>query len=168
MADMGLGVLGGQELCVKQKFRWLFFIPQISDTGTNALPPSKGARPGITFKEMEVQHLSETVYYPSKADWKPVSLTLYDIKRTSNPVFTWLQRCYNPCTGRFLPSVGNNFKLKGTLELYNGCGDILERWVYENIYPQSIEFGELEMSNAEVVTVDLTLRYDRAYIEDQC
>lgn len=168
MADMGLGVLGGQDLCIKQKFRWLFFLPQISGDGANVLPPSKGARPGITFKEMEVQHISETVYFPSKADWKPISLTLYDIKRSSNPVFTWLQRCYNPCTGRFLASVGNNFKLKGTLELYNGCGDILERWVYENIYPQSIEFGELEMSNAEVVTIDLTLRYDRAYIEDQC
>jgi hypothetical protein len=56
-------------------------------------------------------------------------------------------------------------KERATLEMYNGCGDVLETWVFENAWPQAVEFGDLDMSSSDVVTCDLTIRYDRAYIQ---
>ena len=50
--------------------------------------------------------------------------------------------------------------------MYSGCGDVMEEWVYSNIWPNNIEWGDLDMSNQDVVTVEMTLRYDRAYAED--
>lgn len=166
---MGLGFgLGSESVCFKRKFRWLLKIDGISASGAQSLPPDKSARPSLTFKEIEVQHLNETVYFPGKPEWKPISLVLFDLKRNRNPVFDWLKKQYNPCNGRWLPPTPNEFKKTARLELYDGCGNIMETWVFENAWPNALEWGDLDMSNSEYVTVDLTLRYDRAYIEEEC
>ena len=49
------------------------------------------------------------------------------------------------------------------LVLYDGCGNPLEMWSFDGLWPQAAEFGQLDMSSAEVVTCDVTMRYDRAY-----
>ena len=161
------------DLCFKRKFRWLFKIDEISAMGADSLPPLRASRPSITFKEQEVQHLTETVYYPMKPEYKPINLTLYDIKHGSkNPIFNWLKRLFSPednanwqapvkPAGSQDPFIFN----EATLELYDGCGEVVELWVYESVWPQSCEFGELEMATSDVLTVDLTLRYARSYIK---
>lgn len=178
--DMGMGKLGGSDVCVMRKFRWLFFIDGVSDDGTNSLPPDKGARPSLSFKEIEAQHLNETVYFPSKPDWKPIQLTLFDIKVPGrvNPVFNWLKEQYDVCGGDPLEEVRSggmdiakwkmtgNFKKTVRLEMYDGCGNLVERWWYQNAWPNNIEWGDLDMNTNDYVTVELTLRYDRAWVTD--
>lgn len=56
-----------------------------------------------------------------------------------------------------------SFKPCACLDLYDGCGKVIESWVLEQVWPQNVDFGELDMSNSEVVTVDVTLKYDRAF-----
>jgi hypothetical protein len=158
----------------KRRNRWLFQIPGISASGIGSFPPLKSARPNISFKEIEVQHINETIYYPGKPDWKPIVLTLYEPMtecEAPHPVFQWLQTAYDPKRGTYNPSCsgGENgpqaLKMSlGILELYDGCGNVLESWYFENIWPQAVEFGELEMSSSDLVTCDVTIRYDRAYI----
>lgn len=157
--------LSDPSICFKRKYRWLFKIPSVSADGVNSLPPFKSARPNISFKEMEAQHLTETVYFPGKPDWKPINLTLYDLSdSSSNPVLDWLWEIYDPETGEYDPSCDGFKKDQCLLELYDGCGDAIETWVFENVWAQSVEFGELEMSSSDVVVCDITLRYDRAYV----
>lgn len=161
--DFGLGL---SHTCHKRKFRWLLKIPEISASGVNSLPPLKSARPTLNFKEMQVEHLTETIYYPSKPDWKPITLVLFDIKKPiCHPVFDWIQRQYNPCDGKWYKPFENGvFKLTANLELYDGSGNVIETWIYENIWPQSVNFDDLDMSDSGYLTAELTLRYDRAYI----
>jgi hypothetical protein len=170
---MGLGKLGG-DVCLMRKFRWLFFIDGVSDDGTSALPPDKSARPSLSFKEIEVQHLNETIYFPAKPDWKPVNLTLFDLKINKNPIFNWIKEQYDTCEptnsnlgsqGKWKVPTPGAFKKTGRLRMYDGCGNIMEEWIYENIWPNNIEWGDLDMSNQDYVTVELTLRYDRAWIK---
>lgn len=167
--------------CYKRKFRFAFFANSADrkyiDTGVNALPPQKGARPSLAFKEIEVQHLTETIYYPGKPDWKPVTFTLYDIMppgggRSTNPIFDWIKLIYNPQSGDYHPVVNERaqgdaryFKKRCCLFMLNGCGDVLEKWVFEGAWPQESNFGELDMGNMEIATCEVTLRYDRAWIE---
>lgn len=170
--DLGLS---DAKTCFKRKFRWMFFIdtPKLtgpisgslpdSTAGVNALPPLRSSRPSLSFKEMEVQHLNETIYFPSKPEWKPIPLSLYDIKKTENPVINWLKEIYDAKAGTWSPSL--NSKKECKLQMYDGCGEVIESWIFENAWPQNIEFGELDMSASDVMTIDLTLRYDRAYIE---
>jgi phage tail-like protein len=157
--------LGGMDVCFKRKFRWLFKIPDICADGVETLPPSKSARPNLTFKEAEVNHLTEIIYYPVKVEWKPISLTMYDILKPKHPVFEWIKNVYDPDEGTFNPGGIEGFKKNCTLELYDGCGNVLETWRFENAWPQSVEFGELDMSSNDIVMLDITLRYDRAFID---
>lgn len=170
---MGMGKLGNANICMMRKFRWLFYITGVSDDGSSALPPDKGARPSLSFKEIEAQHLNETVYFPGKPDWKPITITLFDLKMNTNPVFMWLREVYDVCGEEEggdraiwkAPAPGV-FKRDGTLKMLDGCGNIMEEWVFKNIWPNNIEWGDLDMSNNEYVTVELTLRYDRAWVKD--
>lgn len=158
--------------CLKRKYRWLFIIDGVSaDTqSANALPPLKSSRPTISFKETEIQHLSETIWFPVKPEWKPVNLTLYDLQKSENPIFEWIRDAYDPSPdssqflANFYPAADGFKKPFARLEMYDGCGNVMERWTFENVWPQQAEFGELDMANSEYVTVDLLLRYDRAYI----
>jgi hypothetical protein len=165
--NMGLDFgLEKTDTCMLRKFRWLLRIDGVSAAGIDSLPPQKSSRPSLSFREMEVQHLTETVFYPSKPEWKPINLTLFDLKKNKNPVVEWLKEIYDASgDGSWKPS-GETFKRTATLEMYDGCGGTLETWVFENAWPQNVEFGELDMGSSEVMTIDLTLRYDRAYIED--
>lgn len=176
--NMGLGRVGFADTCFKRKYRFLFKIDGVSGdgfegTGIETLPPSKSARPSLSFKEMDAQHLNETIYFPSKPDWKPINLVLYDLKGNTNPVWNWITKAYNPDSGIWRPSVettdnGRSSGLKMdrcSLEMYDGCGKVIEKWIFEGAWCQNIEFGDLDMSSSEVVTIDITLRYDRAYIE---
>lgn len=154
------------DACFKRKNRWLFKIKDVSADGVSSLPPLKSARPALSFKELEFQHLTETVYFPGRPEWKPINLTLYDLKKNLQPVFEWLSEIYDPQNkSEYGPSCDGFKKQEATLELYDGCGTVIESWVFESIWPQSVEFGELDMSTSDVVTCDLTLRYDRAYIK---
>lgn len=151
----------------KTRNRWLLRIPNISaDEGVFCLPPAKAGRPGVNFKELDVQHLSETIYLPGKPEWKTINLVLYDIASCGkiNPVYKWLQDFYDPETG-FL-GLSQDFKKNNnvSLELFDGCGEILESWKFESVWPQDIQFGELDMDVSDILTCDLTLRYDRAYL----
>lgn len=158
-------------ICFKRKFRWKMIIPGISADGIYTLPPSKSAKPTISFKEITVEHLNETISYPGKPEWKPIELTLYDIdKGIQNPVFAWLRRQYDTLPENcsyWKPSLqAPTFKpAQISLIMYDGCGDTQEIWVYEHPWIQNVDFGEVAMDDSSVVTCDLTLRYDRAYIE---
>jgi hypothetical protein len=169
MASMGMAFglpsATGSKLC-KRKFRWLLKIDGVSADGVRALPPLKSARPSVSFGEMKVNHANERIYIPSTPEWKPLNLVLYDVKNDGeHPVFAWLKNIYDPETGDYAPSVGVNFYKDAILELYDGCGTIIERWIYEQAWPQVADFGDLDMGNSDVVTCDLTLRYARAFID---
>ena len=63
----------------KRKFRWLLEIPDVCGDKINTLPPSKSARPSVSFKEIEVQP-DTTVEYVKKEDRQSsAKLTKYEI-----------------------------------------------------------------------------------------
>jgi hypothetical protein len=169
-ATMGFDFgLDSSDTCFKRKNRWLFTLYGISADASsiNALPPTRANRPSLSFKEIEVQHVTETIMLPGKPDWKPITLVLYDLRKEKNPVFEWIKEIYDAKEGIYRPSSERYKKPNAKLEMFDGCGGVIETWTLESVWAQNIEFGELDMSSGEVMTCDLTLRYDRAYIETQ-
>lgn len=162
-----------EELTPKKKNRWLFSVPDIVVGQAPALPPKKAARPGIQMKEYEFQHLHESIWYPLKGMWKPIQITLFDIRCNQNVIFDWLATIYDPSQpddevvfNPVLEPLSGDVPFKVpecTLELYDGCGNVMETWTFENAYPSDITWGELDMDSSELVLVDFTLRYDRAW-----
>lgn len=194
MANMGLAPpLADPRTIFKRKFRYRLKIADIiGDEGLPALPPNKAARPKLQFKELEVQHLNETIHFPGKPEWQTFNVQLYDVNCyyecrinpgppqtfesvpvcKPNPVWDWVKTLYDPKNDADYRFVINdaadekkNLKRTATLEILDGCGSCVEKWVYENAWPTAWDFQELDMNNSELLFIDLTLRYDRAYIE---
>ena len=149
------------DACFKRKYRWLLKIPEVSATGIETLPPTKSARPSITFKTLEAQHMQETIYFPGKPDWKPLNLTLFDLRKNENPIWTWIKLTYpaEDSKGR-----APKYKKQGLLEMYDGCGTTIEQWRLDNMFIESADFGDLDHSVSDVTYIDVTLRYDRAVL----
>lgn len=167
--NMGLGFgLEKSDTCIKSKFRWLFIIPEICADGLGSLPPSKSARPKVSFKEIQVEHMNETIYLPGKVEYQPINLTLYDLKKNFHPVFRWIKSVYDACNGKYNYPVDNRFFKTAYLELYDGMGTVLERWIYENVWLKEVDFGDLDMGESDSLTCEITLRYARAYIDSEC
>jgi hypothetical protein len=168
MQEMGFGVpeWNGLSCIPKRKFHWVFSIPGIS--GSSGLPCKVGARPSINFREIEIQHVNEIIYFPGKPEWKQLQLTLFDIEENetgaTHPIMQWIEAAYDPRGGDWFPSFNNAFrKQTGTLTMLDGCGEPGEMWSFDGLWPQTADFGELDMSNYDIATCEVTLRYDRAY-----
>lgn len=162
----------------KRKYRWMLFVPGVcgeteEGVGSPLLPPGKTGRPSLSFKEMDAQHITETVYFPGKPEWKPINLTLYDLKKNKNPVIEWIKKLYEVTEQSVSWKTSSGFKKTNCrVESYDGIGNVVERWKLENVWPISIDFGELDYASSDIMTIELQLRYDRAYIietqETQC
>lgn len=163
--QMGLDKL--TNVTFKRKFRWLFSIENIIGGSVNALLPHKGARPSLTFKSQAFEHINETISFPVKPEWKPISVILYDTKCNMNPIWeNWLKPFYNPKDGMYNFIIDANYKKTAILTMLDGCGNIMESWTFENAYPEEINFDELDMSSNDIVNITLSLKYDRAYFND--
>jgi len=173
--NMGLDFgLEGMGACFpKVKNRWLLQIEGVSGV-SNALPPLKAARPQLEFKEQQVSHLVQHIFYPVMGDWKPLQLTLYDTRPNENKVFEWVKQAYDPKPEGgeewkpvFDPNLhgGDFFKRNAVLCMYDGCGKVTEKWKFENCYPREVNFGDLDMGDMSIVLLEISLRYDRAYLE---
>lgn len=156
-----------------RRFRWLFYIDNISARGVNALPPYQSSRPNLSFTEMNPKHLNETYFYPAMPDWRPINLVLYDVVKNNSdgarihPVISWLEKVYeiNDREANWYSATENGFIQDCDLEMLDGCGNVVEKWIFEQVWPQAVDFGTLDMSSSDVMTCSLTLRYARAYIQ---
>lgn len=177
MATQKMGLLYGLEknqFCKRQN-RWLFEVPGVSadeTVGVQALPPLKSSRPSISFKEMEARHLNEDVFYPAKPDWKPITITLWDLNKASHPVWDWIALIYQPHIGRWFPAVdrqaiqpSSQFIRDCYLKMFDGCGETVETWKFEDAWCNNINFQTLDMGSSDILTCEFTLRYARAYIQ---
>jgi hypothetical protein len=138
----------------------------------------KASRPSFSFKETEVNHLNETIYFAGRPDWKPLKVTLFDTMTKLNPVAEWISWVYgiyanksrNFQTQTYYGSQeysrqaepAKKFKRNVTVTSLDGQGNPLEEWWYFNAWPQEVEFGDFDMTSTDIMRVNLTLRYDRA------
>lgn len=170
--SMQIGRLGNENLALKRKFRWLFFLGDLigpkAETdiiGNYGAICSVSARPTFEFQEKEVEHVIEKIYLPGKPSWGSISIKLYDVAYESH-IYEWLKKFYNMEEGYINPAANpinlQYPKRSADLFLYNGHGETIEQWKFQGCWPSKIDWEDLDYSKSEVCMINLTLRYDRA------
>lgn len=176
---MGLGTLSKATTIFKRKYRWTMSL----QTPCGRIPETVvkvANRPQIDIDETEINYLHGKMWIPGKAAWQTTSVTFYDIlEKNGNGnndityLYSWLSTVYafHDSTGLHQSSIkgdgltqntsasGGGYAGTATLNLYDGCGDTLETWVLGHVWPQSINFGELDYASSDEATVEVTLRY---------
>lgn len=163
----------------KRQNQFIMHIPEITHVGNSAvriynrvLLEERAARPKLSYKEIEANHLIETIRFAGRPDWEPLKITLYDVAQT-NPAWGWITSNYylrrsgngNQVGIGYLGGASGSFKRNVQIFMLDGCGYAIEAWNYINAYPIDVDWGEVDMKSSDVMRVSMTLRYDRAYWE---
>jgi hypothetical protein len=170
--NMGLGALGNGDVIFKRKFRWTFEVEYCCNTFPRQVPASfvkMGNRPQIDFEEIEINYLNGKMFIPGKGTWQPLSITYYDVAgltsgSATSELLSWIASVYDitdPVCLKMGSSL-NTYEGKAKIMLYDGCGNPLEAWLLEHVWPQSVNWGDLDMASSDECTIELTLRYSSA------
>ena len=177
---MGLGLLGNGKLIFKRKFRWTLEIEYCCSSDPAKVVAKEfvkvGARPQIDFEEQEINYLNGKMWIPGKGTWQTMSVTYYDVAGSANvgvnttSILGWIATIYDFTDPVCLPmnSVPEQYEGVGRLILWDGCGNPLEAWLLRHMWPQSVNWGDLDMSSSEECTVELTLRYSDVSYQSYC
>lgn len=171
---MGIGQLGFNNIIFKRKFRWTFEIRGFCNDPNRVVPKNfvkLASRPNLSIEETEINYLNAKKWIPGKGSWETITVTYYDVATNLNlELYNWLATVYDYTDPIHLrqASQSRDYSGQATLILYDGCGSPLEKWTLGDIWPQAINFGELDYSSSEECTIELTLRYSEVAFESCC
>jgi len=130
-------------------------------------------RPTFSLTESKHDFLNHSFYWPARAEWSEVSMTLVD--PTSPDVASSLlgfiaSSGYNiigqPDSEGELSSIGKSNAIKETGDItimqINESGTTLETWSLKNAWIKEVDFSELDYSNDDLSEVTVKVRYDWA------
>ena len=169
---MGIGQLGFSNLIFKRKFRYTFELFDIC--GGQSVPRhyvKVAARPSLSIEETEVNFLNAKTWIPGKASWETITVTYIDVATAdAAPLFTWLASVYNftDPINLGMGSSRDDYAATAVVKLWDGCGSLLETWEMRDMWPTAVNFGDLDYSNSEEATIELTLRYSDVTYTPEC
>ena len=176
---MGLGKIGGNNVVFKRKYRWTFG----ARWGGQDIPTAfvkVANRPNLTIEQTEINYLHGKMWIPGKGTWETLTVGYYDMGGTDaaqmQSLWNWLVSIYDFTNAASLKQTskrgndGNDsgWAGVGTLTMYDGTGTEMEHWTLKNMWPATINFGDLDYGSSEVATIDLTLRFSEAEWVPSC
>jgi hypothetical protein len=170
---IGIGVIGN----IRKKFQWTF---QLIEHTKNESGHEVAVEHPEFFIKLNHRPISEIDFINSKetvkkelsfslTDDSPWDNSTHEYKKPNDTlliVYRWLSEAYNFANenGEVKTKEGwGNWS--GVLTMYTGCGDLLERWTMNRVVPLSVNFGELDYSSSDVLTIEVTLMYDEVKYE---
>ena len=131
-----------------------------------------------SFNVTSVTHdfLDNKYYYPGRVEWQTISLTLVDPVSPDAVQFVneILEDTGYLVKNSLQATIGNAktiSKAKATkdagladmeINIINEDGEALETWKLQNPFIESAKFGDLDYTNDDLRTVELTVKYDWA------
>lgn len=171
--NMGIGMVGSPKVILKRKFRYTVEWTPPSGSAVEKQLVKVASRPQLDIDETEIHFLNGITWIPGKGRWQPLTVTYYDVADdTLQPLYDWIASVYdfNKALGESDKKDSGDLKQtekegwagSGILTMLDGCGETLETWEFADVWPQSINFGDLDYSTADECTIDVTFRYSKA------
>jgi hypothetical protein len=140
------------------------FIMSMGDTGIPAYLIKASAKPSMTNGEIALDHINTQRYVKGKSVWNSIAVTLYDaiVPSGAQSVMEWVRLHHESATGR--DGYSSFYKKQIKLHQLSPLGEVVEEWILNGTYIMDSNFGSLDWSTEDVVTIEMTLRYDWALL----
>jgi hypothetical protein len=171
--NMGMGKLGSEDIVFKRKFRWTMSL-NWNNKNIDEYFVKVASRPSLTVEEQEINFLNGKMWIPGKGSWETMEITFYDVGGAAgtsmSTLYSWLATVYNftDAVGLQQSSSARGYGATGTLRLYDGCGETMEKWTLKKMWPTAVNFGDLDYSNNEEVNITLTVRFSEVEYDSFC
>lgn len=151
---------------------------ELADTGRSPYwwNAKKVDKPSFTVSSNKYRLINHEINVPGVVSWNPISIEIVDIGKTVKNLIDQLKSFgYAPddlasdkglAKAKGLDQIGNIRieQIKGGKE-EDGGGTVIETWLLEGAFITELRFGNLDYSSDELVTLNMTITYDYAYIQ---
>ena len=139
------------------------FIMEIN--GIESYIIKTASRPTFTSEVVELDHINVKRKIKGKSTWDDVNITLYDpiVPSGAQQVMEWIRSSHESLTGR--DGYAAFYKKDITFYILGPVGDKVEQWTLKGAFITSANFGDLDWSSNDPVSIELTLSYDYAILE---
>ena len=123
------------------------------------------ARPSINFEPVVLDHINIKRKLQGKGEWQDITITLYDpiVPSGAQAVMEWIRLGHESITGR--RGYADFYKKDITFYLLGPVGDKIEQWTLKGAFISQANFGELDWSTNDPLSIELQLTYDYAILE---
>jgi len=136
------------------------------------------SRPSVSHSPVEVHHFNDRFYLAGKPEYQSIEFTMYDAQPSeggpwaSELIEQWGNLVFNPTTNAMLPAEGGGttgYKRDCVLTMMDGEGNDSLSWKLYGCFPETINYNAtgLDYSASESLTVTVTMRIDKAIIDNQ-
>ena len=155
----------------KRAFRFRVRIPGIDDS--YLWYAKKADKPTLSFGEASHSYLNHTYYWPGRAEWNEVSVTLVD---PIDPALAGSMAAIVEAAGYRIPKNANEQQTMskassigpvGTVEIeqLDEDGKAIETWILNNAWIKELTWGELDYSSDDLTECTIKFRYDWARLQ---
>ena len=159
-----------KEFTVKRSYRWQLHL---GATGYKTFLAKKVDKPSYSIGQMTHQYLNHKFHYPGQVTWNDISATLVDPIAPDGSAM--LLQMFGD-SGYRLPSseevLGTVSKQKAVdalgdvhIDQLDASGKTIETWIVVNAWVKDFKFGSLDYASEDMLSLDLTMTYDYAYID---
>ena len=122
------------------------------------------AKPSIANGEIALDHINVQRYVKGKSVWSTLAISLYDpiVPSAAQAVMEWIRLHHESATGR--DGYSSFYKKEIKLRQLSPLGEIIEEWILHGTYITDANFGSLAWETEDIVNIELTLRYDWAFL----
>lgn len=169
--DFGIPGVGSGILHPKHKDRWRVTFANLGG-GVDSQPVSMQARsvvrPNLTFEEIELHRYNSRSWVAGKHSWNEMEIVLEDdVTSTASTVVQaqlQKQKWLIGAEGQWLAAAGEGslYKFVTYLDMLDGNEQVIEKWTVEGCWIKSADYGNVDYTANEAVTITLSVRYDHA------
>lgn len=143
----------------KRKNEFVMFVDELP-----AFLIKTSDKPKISNNEIALDHINIKRYVKGKSEWNTIAITLYDpiLPSAAQMVMDWVRKHHESVTGR--DGYSNFYKKEIKLHQLSPLGEIVEEWILKGAFITEAGFGGYDWSADEVQMIDITLRYDWAFL----
>ena len=127
-------------------------------------------KPSFSVNSNKYRLINHEINVPGIVSWNPISMEIVDIGKSVDSLLEQLQSFgYAPdsldedlglAKAKGLDKIGNI-----RIEQIKGDGSVIESWSLEGAFITELRFGSLDYSSDDLVTINITITYDYAYLE---
>ena len=164
---------GGNQGLLMPKLQYRFRVNFLNfgvDTATQQLTKQviDVTRPSVSFGEITIPVYNSTMYLAGRHEWQPLTVNIRDDASGSvaKLVGQQLQKQMD-FVEQASAATGQDYKFQTNIEILDGGNGtsapiVLETWECYGCFLQSANYNNLNYGSNEVVTIQLSIRFDNA------
>ncbi len=164
---------GGNQALLMPKLQYRFRV-NFLNIGTSAVTQELTkqvidvTRPSVSFGEITIPIYNSTMYLAGRHEWQPLTINVRDDAsgNVSKLVGQQLQKQMD-FVQQASGASGQDYKFQTNIEILDGGNGtsvpvVLETWQVYGCFLQAANYNNLAYGSNEVVTIQLSIRYDNA------